>query len=129
MRGGLPAGTLRPGTGRYAMQPSREVGEETGKPRAVLRGFVDWADDAAFYFDARPIPANLAKGELAHRHFGFVCLFRISPGNMVLRTHEVSGWAWMDERRLPRLAAERFQTLGNALASRSTAGDSFFPPP
>ena len=118
----FPGGHVETGDTTLRDAAIREVGEETGVPSAMLRSFNGWVEDAAFYFDSHPIPANPAKSEPAHRHFGFIYLFRGTSDNIVLQTDEVADWAWMDAQHLPRRVAQRFHALGIASASSCVTG-------
>ncbi|WKK27431.1 hypothetical protein QZH56_10435 [Streptomyces olivoreticuli] len=46
------------------------------------------------HIDVHPIPANDAKGEPEHQHFGFRFLFRASVDIGVIQAEEVTAAAW-----------------------------------
>lgn len=124
----FPGGHVEIGDATLRDAAIRELSEETGVSGNALQDFDGWAGDAAFYFDAHPIPANPAKNEAAHRHFGFIYLFRGTPENIALQTDEVSDWAWMDVQYLPPPLMRRFYALGIASATRRiTCGGGFLP--
>ncbi|MFI0943609.1 NUDIX hydrolase [Streptomyces sp. NPDC021020] len=87
----FPGGHLEDGDDTLQGAALRELAEEMGIPTE----YVDPVSPIPLHIDVHPIPANLAKGEPAHRHYDFRYLFRTEAADVVsLQAEEVTGFAW-----------------------------------